>query len=196
MPRGGRIASLTFLAAVDDVNRFGSSRKLVGYSELAPTVGSSGERSEYGAISREGRKELRAVWVPIAHQVAIDGGKETAPLRRWFRRVAARRGKTTATGGKHEQPAHGPAGRRAIAGIGGHNLLPVCPEQAAARPHRGRAWNHQDRRTGPRSVYPGGHGAAERTGGTATALFGYSWSDGGVPPIPARAMDAVTRLAA
>jgi transposase len=97
MPRVGRIASLTFLAAVDDVRRFGSSRKLVGYSGLAPTVRSSGERTEYGAISREGRKELRAVWVQIAHQVAIDKGKETTPLRRWFRRVATRRGKKTAT---------------------------------------------------------------------------------------------------
>lgn len=29
MPRVGRIASLTFLAAVDDVDRFDSSRKLV-----------------------------------------------------------------------------------------------------------------------------------------------------------------------
>ena len=97
MPRVGRIASLTFLAAVDDVNRFGSSRKLVGYSGLAPTVRSSGERTQYGAISREGRKELRAVWVQIAHQVAIDVSKETAPLRRWFERVATKRGKKTAT---------------------------------------------------------------------------------------------------
>ena len=38
MPRVGRIASLTLLAAVDDVHRFPSSRKLVGYSGLAPTV--------------------------------------------------------------------------------------------------------------------------------------------------------------
>jgi transposase len=97
MPRVGRIASLTFLAAVDDVNRFGSSRKLVGYSGLAPTVRSSGERTQYGAISREGRKEMRAVWVQIAHLVAIDTKPATAPLRRWFYRVAARRGKKTAT---------------------------------------------------------------------------------------------------
>jgi transposase len=97
MPRVGRIASLTFLAAVDDVNRFGSSRKLVGYSGLAPTVRSSGERTEYGAISREGRRELRGVWVQIAHLVAMDDSRATAPLRRWFHRVAARRGKKTAT---------------------------------------------------------------------------------------------------
>jgi transposase len=52
MPKVGRIASLTFLAAVDDVKRFSSSRRLVGYSGLAPMVRQSGERTEYGAIGR------------------------------------------------------------------------------------------------------------------------------------------------
>ena len=97
MPRVGRIAALTFLAAVDDVDRFSSSRKLVGYSGLAPTVRSSGERTEYGSISREGRRELRAVWVQIAHLVAIDTTRATRPLRTWFNKVARRRGKKTAT---------------------------------------------------------------------------------------------------
>jgi transposase len=97
MPRVGRIAALTFLAAVDDVHRFASSRKLVGYSGLAPTVRSSGERTEYGSISREGRRELRAVWVQIAHLVAVDTSQATRPLRTWFNKVARRRGKKTAT---------------------------------------------------------------------------------------------------
>lgn len=97
IPRVGRIASLTFLAAVDDVHRFPSSRKLVGYSGLAPTVRSSGERTQYGSISREGRRELRAVWVQIAHLVAIDKTRATRPLRTWFNKVAKRRGKKTAT---------------------------------------------------------------------------------------------------
>jgi len=96
MPKVGRIAALTFVAAVDDVHRFPSSRKLVGYSGLAPTVRSSGERTEYGSISREGRRELQAVWVQIAHLVAIDGTKATQPLRRWFEKVAGKRGKKTA----------------------------------------------------------------------------------------------------
>lgn len=96
MPKVGRIAALTFVAAVDDVHRFPSSRKLVGYSGLAPTVRSSGERTEYGSISREGRRELRAVWVQIAHLVAIDGSRDTLLLRRWFHKVAKRRGKKTA----------------------------------------------------------------------------------------------------
>lgn len=96
MPKVGRIASLTFLAAVDDVDRFPSSRKLVGYSGLAPTVRQSSERTEYGPISREGRRELRAVWVQIAHLVAVDRHRDTQPLRSWFNRVARRRGKKTA----------------------------------------------------------------------------------------------------
>lgn len=97
MPRVGRIASLTFIAAVDDVKRFPTSRKLVGYSGLAPTVRSSGERTEYGSISREGRRELRAVWVQIAHLVANDRTAATTPLRRWYERVKRKRGKKTAT---------------------------------------------------------------------------------------------------
>lgn len=97
MPRVGRIASLTFLAAVDDVNRFSSSRKLVKYSGLTPRVRQSSDRTQYGAITREGRSELRAVWVQIAHLVAIDRTKATQPLRTWFNRVARKRGKKTAT---------------------------------------------------------------------------------------------------
>jgi transposase len=97
MPRVGRIASLTFVAAVDRVKRFSSSRKVVSYSGLVPSVRASGERVEYGSITREGRSELRAVWVQIAHLVAHDTSPEARPLRRWFGRVARRRGKKTAT---------------------------------------------------------------------------------------------------
>lgn len=97
IPKVGRIASLTFLAAVDDVQRFPSGRKLVGYSGLAPTVRASGERTEYGSISRAGRRELRAVWVQIAHLVANDRSRDTQPLRRWYEAVVRRRGKKTAT---------------------------------------------------------------------------------------------------
>jgi len=96
MPRVGRIAALTFLAAVDDVSRFPSSRKLIGYSGLAPTVRQSSERTTYGAISRQGRSELRTIWVQIAHLVARDRTKATLPLRNWFNRVAGKRGKKTA----------------------------------------------------------------------------------------------------
>jgi len=96
MPKVGRIASLTLLAAVDEVDRFGTSRKLVSYSGLCPTVRSSGERTEYGSISREGRSELRAIWVQIAQLVVRDTSRSSARLRRWYSKVASHRGKKTA----------------------------------------------------------------------------------------------------
>jgi transposase len=96
MPKVGPVAALTLLSAVDDVQRFSSSRKLVGYSGLAPSVRQSSERTVYGPISRQGRRELRAVWVQVAHLVAIDQSTATTPLRAWFHRVARRRGRKTA----------------------------------------------------------------------------------------------------
>lgn len=96
MPKVGRTASLTFLAAVDDVRRFSSSRKLVSYSGLCPTVRSSGERTEYGSISRQGRAELRVVWVQIAHMVVRDRHRDTARLRAWYAKVVRKRGTKTA----------------------------------------------------------------------------------------------------
>ena len=96
MPMVGVIAALTLIAAVDDEDRFSSSRQLVSYSGLAPIVRQSGERATYGPISREGRRELRGIWVQIAHLVATDESAAAKPLRRWFLKVAHRRGKKTA----------------------------------------------------------------------------------------------------
>jgi transposase len=96
MPSVGPIAALTLVAAIDRVERFRSSRELVSYSGLAPIVRQSGERATYGPISREGRREIRGVWVQIAHLVAHSDKAAAKPLRRWFLRVARRRGKKTA----------------------------------------------------------------------------------------------------
>lgn len=96
IPKVGRIASLTFLAAVDDVGRFSSARKLVSYAGLAPTVRSSGEQTQYGPITREGRRELRSVWLQIAHLVANDTKRATQPLRTWYNRIARKRNAKTA----------------------------------------------------------------------------------------------------
>lgn len=81
---------------MDDVRRFGSSRKLVSYSGLYLTVRSSGERTEYNSISRQGRAELRVVWVQIAHLVVQDRHRDTARLQVWYAKVARKRGTKTA----------------------------------------------------------------------------------------------------
>jgi transposase len=96
MPSVGPVAALTLVAAIDKVERFASSRALVNYSGLAPSLRQSGERANYGPINRMGRTEIRGVWVQIAHLVAHSDKSAAKPLQRWFMRVARRRGKKTA----------------------------------------------------------------------------------------------------
>jgi transposase len=96
LPMVGKTASQTLLSAVDKIERFSSSKKLVSYSGLAPTVRSSGDRTEYGSITREGRKEIRWVWGQIAQLVANSKKPEAEPLRVWFEKISKRRGKRTA----------------------------------------------------------------------------------------------------
>jgi len=96
IPGVGWVSSLTFLSAVDKVQRFASSRRLIGYSGLAPTVRESSERTQYGPITRQGRKEIRGTWVEAAHRVVTHRSSEAKPLQRWYWRVAKRRGGKTA----------------------------------------------------------------------------------------------------
>jgi len=96
IPGVGWVSALTFLSAVDKVNRFPSSRKLVGYSGLAPTVRESSERTQYGPITREGRKEIRGTWVEAAHRVVTNRSTDAKPLQKWYWKVAKRRGSKTA----------------------------------------------------------------------------------------------------
>jgi transposase len=65
----GPVSAQTLVAAVDTIERFASAKKLVAYAWLAPSVRASGERVEYGRITKQGRNEIRAVWVEAAHAV-------------------------------------------------------------------------------------------------------------------------------
>jgi transposase len=96
MPGVGPVCAQTLVAAVDTINRFATAKKLVAYAGLAPSVRASGERVEYGRITKQGRSEIRAVWVQAAHAALAVKGAAAAPLQRWWGRVARRRGKKTA----------------------------------------------------------------------------------------------------
>ena len=96
MPGVGPVCAQTLVAAVDTIDRFATAKKLVAYAGLAPSVRASGERVEYGRITKQGRSEIRAVWVQAAHAALAVKGAAAAPLQRWWGRVARRRGKKTA----------------------------------------------------------------------------------------------------
>jgi len=78
-----------FMAAVGDIRRFSSARKLVGYLGLDPRVRQSGSReARHGRISKEGSALARAMLGEAAWSVA----KAPGPLRAFFERIRARKG--------------------------------------------------------------------------------------------------------
>lgn len=96
VPGIGEVASKTIYAAIDTIKRFGNAKKLTSYCGLVPSVRSSGERTEYGHITREGRSEVRRVAIQGAHAILRSKSMESRPFRLWHERVARRRGKRTA----------------------------------------------------------------------------------------------------
>jgi hypothetical protein len=83
------ICAATFLAAVGDIRRFSTSRRLVGFLGLDPRVYQSGsEPARGGRISKQGSPAARWALVEAAWSVVQQPG----PLRAFYERIRARRG--------------------------------------------------------------------------------------------------------
>jgi transposase len=93
IPAVGPIGSLTLVAAVDQTERFSSTRRIGSYAGLVPSEYASGGTFRRGHITKEGRTELRAVWLEVAH-VALN--MKDHPLGPWARRLVYRRGRKVA----------------------------------------------------------------------------------------------------
>jgi hypothetical protein len=79
----------TFMAAIGDVGRFSSPRKLVSYLGLDPRVRQSGgSPARHGRISKAGASEPRHMLGEAAWKVTLTAG----PLHAFFERIRARRG--------------------------------------------------------------------------------------------------------
>jgi transposase len=83
------ICAQTFLAAIGDIRRFTTSRKLVGYLGLDPRVYQSGSTpAKGGRISKQGSPQARWALVEAAWSVVQQPG----PLHAFYERLRARRG--------------------------------------------------------------------------------------------------------
>jgi transposase len=83
------IATATFLAAIGDVSRFSTSRRLVAYLGLDRRVRQSGEQpARSGRISKRGSAQARWALVEAAWSVVNQPG----PLRAYYQRIRSRRG--------------------------------------------------------------------------------------------------------
>jgi transposase len=79
----------TFIAAVGEIDRFPSPRKLVGYLGLDPKVRQSGrEPARHGRISKQGDAQTRQMLTEAACVAVSTAG----PMRAFYERVRARRG--------------------------------------------------------------------------------------------------------
>jgi transposase len=89
VPGANVIVASTFMAAVGDIHRFPSSRKLVGYLGLDPKVRQSGSAPvAHGHISRQGSSAARHALVEASWSTV----RQPGPMRAFYQRVRARRG--------------------------------------------------------------------------------------------------------
>jgi transposase len=68
IPGIGPVLALTIASVIGEISRFGSAKKLVGYSGLVPRVHQSGESSRTGRLSKAGSPLLRWAAVEAAQQ--------------------------------------------------------------------------------------------------------------------------------
>jgi transposase len=79
----------TLIAAIGDIHRFPSAKKLVGYLGIDPRVRQSGQSpARQGRISKQGSSNCRHV----LGEAAWSAVKTPGPLRAFYQRVRARRG--------------------------------------------------------------------------------------------------------
>jgi transposase len=83
------IVAATFLAAIGDIGRFESPRKLVGYLGLDPRVRQSGSGpATHGRISKQGSMRARHALVEASWSTV----RQPGPIRAFYERIRARRG--------------------------------------------------------------------------------------------------------
>jgi transposase len=83
------IVAATFLAAIGEIRRFESPRKLVGYLGLDPRVSQSGTGpATHGRISKQGSIRARHALVEASWSAV----RQPGPLRAFYERIRARRG--------------------------------------------------------------------------------------------------------
>ena len=88
----GALTSVTILAELGDVRRFGSSRQVVRYGGMDITVHASDKRRAPGHLSRQGPPALR--WA--LYEAAQAASRERSPDRDYFLQAAERLGRNRA----------------------------------------------------------------------------------------------------
>jgi transposase len=82
LPGVAMLTAMAILAAIGDITRFPTAKKLVGYAGLGTRVHDSGMTHSSGRITKAGRKDLRRAMVNAANQAAENHPHWKAELER------------------------------------------------------------------------------------------------------------------
>jgi transposase len=91
-PGVGVLVSLTYVAAIDDPARFGSSKNVGAHFGMTPKKYQSGEIDHTGRISKVGDSGVRTVLYEAAHVILTRPIKGCTKLKSWAMRIARRAG--------------------------------------------------------------------------------------------------------
>ncbi len=96
VPNIGPVTALSFVATLDQVERFRGPHPAAAYLGLVPGERSSGEQQHRGPITKRGHGRTRWLLVEAAWGLVRHAHPDTAELRAWAARIAARRGRRIA----------------------------------------------------------------------------------------------------
>ena len=87
LPGFGVITAMTVLAAIGEIQRFGSAKHLASYSGLTGGLDQSGTKLVQKAITKEGRKELRWAMVEVAQRAVKSDPRWTRKFQELQKRM-------------------------------------------------------------------------------------------------------------
>jgi transposase len=96
LPGIGPITASAYVAALDDVTRFGGATQVASYLGLVPREYSSGEQQRRGRVMRSAHPYVQSLLVQAAWRISRVKDPRTAALRAWADAIARRRGKKIA----------------------------------------------------------------------------------------------------
>ena len=91
-PTVGPLTASAVVSTIDDVTRFPSAHQFEAFLGLVPGERSSGEKRRVGHITKAGNSRARYLLVEAGWRLLRAKSPETAALRAWGLKIAARRG--------------------------------------------------------------------------------------------------------
>ena len=95
-PSIGPLTASAVVSTVDDITRFTSAHHFAAFLGLVPGERSSGDKRRVGRITKAGNSRVRYLLVEAGWRILRSQSPETAALRAWALKIAARRGKRIA----------------------------------------------------------------------------------------------------